>query len=394
MAPYNRGVRANVPNKPRIFHRKFWNRELPTHLMSLLGSLSRNLLAAEKARRLLNQMAGEIVYFTDTRYIPQLSRVGTHGFMYLPGGCAWALNKHHGCSFCPFQQAVDEYVGDLPIGEQEFLSIFQAGFATMRESVDIINIFTAGSFLNPGEIPQDAQLEMIRRVGEQSQAQTVRIESRLPYITPELVGPLVDNLATNRKTLDIAIGFETENDHVRNKLMHKGIGKRSFEKSVRLVKDLGGRVSVYLMLKPHLVMGEGYALDQCIESISYVFGAGVDEVLLQALYISPGTPQMVAWNRENGFRPPWLWTIIEVLKQTAHLGPVMLGRWDDEIPRPIDWPRNCGHCDHRLLSQITAWRQTLNPGVFGNGYTITCDCQTDWEHDLLHSRDFPLNPKT
>lgn len=389
MAPYDRGVRANTPQKPRFFFSKYWNREIPTRFLSHLSTIGSCFLSGERSRHWLNLLAGETIYFTDHRYIPDLKRNGDHGFIFLPGGCAWALQKHEGCTFCPFQKAVDDYVGNLPMSEKELIAMFEAGFKSLRYASDVINVFTAGSFLNPGEIPVPVQLYITRRIAKDSRARIMRVETRIPYVEKSLVKPIVSILKSYGKTLDLAIGFETKNDWIRNKLMRKGITKRGFENAIEQIHDLKAHASVYLMLKPHLVMGEGYALDQCIESIDYVFGVGADEVLLQALYISPGSPQMVTWKKENDFRPPWLWSIIDTLKATAHLGPVMLGRWDDELPTPIDWPHNCGHCDLKVMEQLAVWRQSLNPKSFNQNHLPTCRCQKEWQREIGNTWDVP-----
>ena len=171
------------------------------------------------------------MFFTDVRYVPQLGRLGTCSFILLPGGCQWALEKGGQCSFCEFQVAVDEVVGELAVSHDEFLAIFRTGFATTTDA-DMVNVFTAGSYLNPGEIPLESQAAMARAVAEAERPSILRVESRVQFIVEETVGPLVGILAPKGKTLDIAIGFETQDDRLRNKELRKGMSREGFKQIV------------------------------------------------------------------------------------------------------------------------------------------------------------------
>lgn len=380
MAKSERGVRAAMPEKYRALYKETFSRDLPNALGAVAFVPLTALLGKDRARKLANTLAGEQFAFADDRLIVQLDRIGTYGFILLPGGCAWALEVHGGCTFCPFQEAVDGYVGNLPISVSGFLNIFGMAFPSM-ENVNMLNVFTGGSFLNDQEVPRAAQIGIAQQVAR-SGVNILRVESRLRYITPESVATLVT--ALGGKTLDVAVGFETADDVLRNRLLVKGMTRQGLRTANRIIHENGGLASTYLMLKPHPVMTEGWAIEEAKASIRFAFLAGADEVLLQATYITgmPGDRNKFrVWHEELGFQPPSLWSIVEVLKETADWGPVMLGSWEAEVPPAICAPddRNCAVCKTEIMEAIVAWRRTLDPVVFTGLDHIRCDCRSAWE---------------
>ncbi|TAK05295.1 hypothetical protein EPO33_05005 [Patescibacteria group bacterium] len=384
-----RGVRAPVPEKSAAFFGEFWNRRLVNLAADLVVVPAVRLLrGSEGARQTLNGLAGEQLCFHEDRLVPQLGRVGTYGFVILPGGCAWALEEHEGCTFCPFQRAVDRYVGNLPLDAAEFLRLFGASFQTIRDRVTMLNVFTAGSFFNAGEIPEETQRGIAKAVAAQDNIRILRVESRLEYIEETAVAPVI--AALGGKTLDVVIGFETQDDQLR-RMLRKGMSKRGLEEKITLLKRLGARVSIYLMIKPHHVVTEGWGIEEAEASIRFAFAAGADEIQLQATYIVNADPDgtkgdknlMYEWHRDRGFEPPSLWSIAEILRDTAPLGPVMLGAWETEIPPPMRSPsdRNCPVCRAELLARIGRWRTTLDPAAFAPETLPSCACRTAWERE-------------
>ncbi|HTK60143.1 MAG TPA: hypothetical protein VL283_02975, partial [Candidatus Baltobacteraceae bacterium] len=201
-----RGVIAPPPDRPIETYAKYWER---TRRWLSAAAEAPGIVKTHgpAAFDILNLAIGAPAFFTDRRYLPQLGRQAEYGFILLPGGCEWALKKDKGgqCTFCEFQEVVDYIAGDLPFSHDEFMAIFSAGYAGMGDA-DILNVFTAGSFLNPGEIPMESQAAMASLVADSPKTSILRVESRVQYIVEETVAPLASILAAKGKTLDIAIG--------------------------------------------------------------------------------------------------------------------------------------------------------------------------------------------
>ena len=363
-----RGTKVPKPRRPAWLLPEFWKRVIPLNTIGLLARPLVRLYGPNRARAILNRAVGDAVYSVDRRFITHLGLIGTHGFIYLPGGCAWAV-QGPGCAFCEFQPMIDRLAGRLPIRPSEFRALFRAGFATMRNA-DVINVFTAGSFLNPGEIPEGCQLMLARAVAEARQVSMLRVESRVQYVVPELVGPLVETLGPADKTLDVAIGLETQDDRLRNHVLRKGMSRGGFQQAVVTLKSLGARASAYVMLMP-VDMSEAAAYRECLATVRFAFASGVDEVLLQARY-----------SQQPGVTCPKLWTIARILEETAALGPVTLGDWSTELPEPRSWPKNCRVCTPELMRRLGAWRRTLLPGFVAATELPSCPCRLVWEETI------------
>ncbi len=366
----HRGVRA-APLKPgeRLDgHEKHWSRTVRWKAAAERAIDLVRTHGEQASLEFLNLAVGLPLFSRDIRHIPQLGRAGGYGFILLPGGCNWALQEGGGCTFCEFQKAVDEVVGSLAIRHSEFIDLFQTGFAAMQDA-DIVNVFTAGSFLNPGEIPPETQLAIAQAVAASS-VSILRVESRVQYMRPEFIEPLVAALGPGQ-TLDIAIGFETLNDHIRNVVLNKGMGRTGFMHAVKIAKAAGARVSAYVMLMPTEEIPEGEAIRECCASIRFAFETGVDEVLLQARYSERG-----------GVPCPQLWSILHVLNETAAFGPVMLGKWENELPPPQSWPRNCPKCTPAAMKLLGAWRMGLDPKTIGEDLWPACACRSPWAAEI------------
>ena len=365
---HDRGVLAAPPDRPLVTYPKYWERTVRWLAAAQSAPDLVRDFGPEQARDLLNLAIGAPAFFTDGRLIPQAGRHGLYGFVILPGGCEWALKRDRGgqCAFCEFQEMVDAIAGDLPFSHDEFMAIFRAGQASMADA-DIMNVFTAGSFLNPGEIPMETQAAIARAVADAPKTAILRVESRVQYMVEETLRPLAEIMAGSGKTLDVAIGFETQDDELRNKALRKGMSRGGFVRAVETAKRLGVRVSAYVMLMP-LEMEEGFAIKECEDSIRFAFETGADEVLLQARY-----------SHYPEIRCPKLWSIAKVLRETAHLGPVMLGKWEGELPPPVVWPRNCEACTPQVMQALERWRDGLDPSTLADDQLPACGCKTEWE---------------
>jgi hypothetical protein len=96
----------------------------------------------------------------------------------------------------------------------------------------------------------------------------------------------------------------------------------------------------------------------------------VDEVSLSCAFVQENTPLHELY-KLGQFQPPNLWSIIEVIEKTAHLGPVRIGSFDDEPP-PIAKPHNCPNCNAVISCAIEKYRQTQDPKVFAG---LNCSCK-------------------
>lgn len=295
--------------------------------------------------------------------------------LMLPGkGCAWA-EKTGGCTMCGFPRKIKK-IGKK-FSEKDLIALYKtAEIMTADYNPFILTIYNAGSFINDYEIPPNVQIEICKRVKKHHSIQKLFIESRAEFVTEEKIKRLKNELG--EKELIVALGLESQDDTIRNKYICKGLSKETYEKAIRIIKNNGGRVLTYVFIKPIYLKEKG-AIEEAIKTAEYAFGAGSDEVAFESAFIQEGT-LMEKLYKENKFKPPWLWSIIEVIKRTYHLGPIHIGGFNDEPP-PLAIPSNCSKCSKKIRNVIQKYRETHNIKIFDNLY---CDCKKDWQK-LLNS---------
>jgi len=79
------------------------------------------------------------------------------------------------------------------------------------------------------------------------------------------------------------------------------------------------------------------------------------------------------------FKPPWLWSILEVARRTRHHGAVRIGDFSDE-PRPIASPHNCHKCSDEIKKLFGDYKISHDIEIFDDFH---CDCRKDWEKSLV-----------
>ena len=73
--------------------------------------------------------------------------------------------------------------------------------------------------------------------------------------------------------------------------------------------------------------------------------------------------------------------IVKVLRETSSFGPVMLGKWETELPTPVVWPKNCEICTPSMMAALDHWRDRLDPAELADDRLPDCACRKDWEQE-------------
>lgn len=307
----------------------------------------RILLGRTIARYLCNQMVGEAWVFVREVFDPEIKQVCKRGFILLPGGCRW-----DGCTFCPYKSAVEQYVGKEPVTAEEFRLLFDIAFPLICDC-EVVEIWTGGSFF--WEIPKEAQEYILIKIGKAKIVRKLRVESLPAFISEDRIRKTMAYIAG--KKLDVAIGFETQSDALRQRLGKLRVMKKAqYVKAIDTLKRLGARSSTYVMLKP-ATMTESEAIEEAVKTLNYVFEVGTDEALLQVAFVADGAPLKNEWLRGE-YSPPSLWSVLAVLQASKGFGPVCLGEFQD-APPPVAGPTSCTHCNPTLLNYFTEYRRTM-----------------------------------
>lgn len=301
----------------------------------------------------------------------------TRWTLLLPGsGCAWAKTSA-GCHMCGFKVKIDQVNRGKPASVTKLMTIFQLGKSLTRGSSPYsLSVYNGGSFFNDEEIPFEVQERICREVERSSSIEQLIVESRPEFATNDKIKLLTSLL--KRKKLRVAIGLEAVSDYVREVCINKGFSTKDYERAVEILKKNGAEVSTYVFLKP-IYLSEQESIEEAVRTTRYAFSLGSSEIMIESAFIQPGT-KMQELYLSGEFRPPWLWSIIEVVRSTSHLGPVYIGGFEDEPP-PLAIPHNCEMCSPRFTDLFRSYNETLDVSLLHNGY---CSCKVDWEKELGH----------
>jgi radical SAM enzyme (TIGR01210 family) len=87
---------------------------------------------------------------------------------------------------------------------------------------------------------------------------------------------------------------------------------------------------------------------------------------------------------EGGYRPPWLRSVVEVLRETADVDAIVVS---DPVGGGSDrGPHNCGECDEKVQLAIEDFDLRQDPSVFEE---VGCDCEATW--DVVMGRETAYN---
>lgn len=341
-----------------------------------LDRVNKNLL------RFLLALSGIKISHAYYKYSHILKNPVLNATILLPGkGCAWARQEGGGCTMCGFQSALSSIGIKRNFSDAELLRIFDLGLDVARSKrAQIINIYNAGSFLNENEVPKVVQEGIAARVKDSPDIREAFIESRPEFINTNTLNNLVSLLRP--KGLKVGIGLEAEDDIVRNQHINKGISKEAYEGAVKAAHSAGARVLTYLLIKP-LGLREKEAIEEAALSAKYAFSHGSDEVSFEAACIHKGTKMEESY-KSGEYRPPWLWSVIEVLKRAHLTGNVQIGSfWD--FPAPLAKPYNCIKCSSRIEKLLGEYRKSHDITIF---YNLNCSCKTSWLKELQNQESY------
>ncbi|MCL2296160.1 MAG: archaeosine biosynthesis radical SAM protein RaSEA [Methanomassiliicoccaceae archaeon] len=275
-------------------------------------------------------------------------------------GCCWA--KNGGCTMCGYRQASVSTVTENDLNKQidEVLSKYKGE--------PFVKIYTSGSFLDENEIPVPIRQRIL---SEFSGCERILFESRPEFVNKEVLSALP-------KTVTVALGLESSDPDVLSISIKKGFTPEDSRKAGLLIKSAGLTVRTYLMLKPPFLT-ESAAIEDTVRSAMFADEFS-DEISVNPLNVQRGTYAERLW-RAGELRPPWIWSLAEVLKRLSGNvnARLMSSPSGGGTPRGV---HNCGKCDREMLDGIE--RFSFSQDV--KDLNVRCDCIKEWQTYLESER--------
>ncbi|MHA2365091.1 MAG: archaeosine biosynthesis radical SAM protein RaSEA [Candidatus Hodarchaeales archaeon] len=289
-------------------------------------------------------------------------------------GCSWALSKSGGCSMCGYIN--DSTLDSKTNPEFHFLQEWEKYHERMQE-IESVKLYNSGSFLDPKEIPFDSQKRIVAKIAEYPNICELVIES-LPELVNKHLKVLKElvNIFGGRPIL-VGLGLESSNDYINRSYVNKSFYFKQFVKCVKNIYDVGAIPKAYLLLKPPFLT-EKEAIEDAVQSIKDTFSSGCKVVSLNPVVIHADTLVDQMYKRDE-YQPPWLWSVLEVLKRVHPFKPkdgtliceVIAGGKERGA-------HNCGLCDMKVLQEIEYYSlyNKFSPVVD----KLDCiECKSQWQ---------------
>ena len=302
---------------------------------------------------------------------PEILPDGTHctaaTVIFRTRGCAWWWKS--GCTFCGyFNDVRDDVTADDLFAQWDEAKLRLDDF----EGCSMVKVYTSGTFFEDRENPPEWQEAILKETHERDMH--LVIEAQAQMCTPEKIA----GVAERHPGCTGAIGLEAYDDAVLRFHVNKGFSTKQWHRSIDMLRENGLRVKTYLLFKPPF-MSEGDALELTSKWVSEVAPLSED-VSVNPMNIQRGTiVDRLYRNRE--YRPPWLWSLVEMLERT-HDDIAESGARIIVHPTAGGRPRgahNCGSCDADVVAAIERYSVSADIREFAN---LDCQCRGVWRAEV------------
>ncbi|WP_101294317.1 archaeosine biosynthesis radical SAM protein RaSEA [Halegenticoccus soli] len=278
------------------------------------------------------------------------------------GGCRWA--RAGGCTMCGY---VAESVEGGSVSHEALSDQIEVCLDHEEENADeesgLIKIYTSGSFLDEREVPAETRRAVAETFADRDR---IVVESLPDFVSRE---KLADFTGVGLET-DVAVGLETATDRVRRDCVNKYFDFEDFVAASEEADAAGAGIKAYLLMKPPF-LSEPEAVEDMKRSIrrcaEYAHTVSMNPCNVQRYTM------VDELHFRGGYRPPWLWSVAEVLRDTADVDAIVVS---DPVGHGSDrGPHNCGECDDRVQTAIKDFDLRQDPTVFEQ---VSCDCEATW----------------
>lgn len=272
-------------------------------------------------------------------------------------GCAHAASK--GCTMCGYN-----IESSADISAEDISSQFRKAVQDMGE-IDLLKVYTSGSFLDEREMPNDVAKQVTGWCRDGGVG--LLIESRAEFVTDESMRELM----AQHEDVEVAIGLESANDKVLRYSINKNMTVADYDRAAAAVKQSGARLRSYVLLKPPFLT-EAEAIGDSIAAAKHA-ALQSDTISINPVNVQRGTLVERLW-KTWAYRPPWLYSVVDVLNACSELDRKVV--CDPTGGGKERGAHNCGECDAEILDSIRAYSLSQSKSKIE---PRACECHGLWE---------------
>jgi len=274
-------------------------------------------------------------------------------------GCYWAHAS--GCSMCGYVNDTAVEVSEADIAHQ------LASVLPRHQGQPLVKVYTSGNFFDDHELAPESRRSILEELG--NRCDKVIVETLSHMIRREQL----EDATRHVDRLEVAFGLESTNERVLRYAVNKVWGLPEHARAAAMVREAGGTVKTYLLIKPPFLT-EREAVEDAVRS-AHEADPHSDTISFNPVNVQRNTLVDHLFKRRQ-YRPPWLWSVVEVLERTRGLRAHVKSH-----PTAGGMRRgahNCGDCDRRVIDAIEEFSLGLRRD-FGD---LDCDCQSTWRAEL------------
>ncbi|TLZ71025.1 MAG: TIGR01210 family radical SAM protein [Methanobacteriota archaeon] len=250
-------------------------------------------------------------------------------------GCYWAHAS--GCSMCGYVNDTAVEVGDADLAHQ------LTSVLPRHQGQPMVKVYTSGNFFDDHELSPDSRRSILRDLGDR--CDKVVVETLSHMVRREQLEDAMGHV----ERLEVAFGLESTNERVLRYAVNKMWGLREHARAAAMVRDVGGTVKTYLLVKPPFLT-EREAIEDAVRS-GHEADPHSDTISFNPVNVQRDTLVDHLFKRRQ-YRPPWLWSVVEVLERTRDLkAHVKSHPTAGGLRRGA---HNCGTCDRRVIDAATS----------------------------------------
>jgi hypothetical protein len=306
----------------------------------------------------------------------------SHYIQETPLGCELVLSlytkgcRYAQCSFCslPSLSSGAETVSVEDIKAQVdaiFGHCTRAQLAGLRR----VSVYNSGSVLDQETLPTEALWHLFDKIAGQSGARLAALDTRAEYVEGWELDGMLKRLGTSG--LELAVGYETHDERIRNRVLRKGLSEDSFKRLCILLSSKGVRLKAYVMVKPDPSMSEREGIEEAVRTLRHIADLGRKFELLVSAHLNPTYvakgSQLEGEFRAKSYAPPRLWSVVEILLRMEGVRlPVQVGLHTEGLAVRGGTFRNCGLCDEGVRAALKAFSGTQDYGLLKG---LSCACR-------------------
>ena len=208
-----------------------------------------------------------------------------------------------------------------------------------RDEIDKVILSNNGSIMDEVTFSSSSLVYLLTKINiHLPGVSSVTLETRPEYVDMEeleFIRRILDE-GDSPTTLELAVGFEAYDEHIRNEVFRKGLSLATFEKLVEDVAPHGFHIKCYVMQKPVPEMSDADGIKDVRDAIDFLAGLsnrmGVRINLhLNPTYVAAGTGLEVAF-KAGEYAPPRLMDVARSVLHAKGTGlTVFIGLFDEGL---------------------------------------------------------------